>query len=1073
MALSPIEGTDQGVVARTKVNNAFKLVDAIKLQSDSVEAETDSIAAALAALQIQLAPYQDLVGGNPDRPGDSRTLFTASLAGAPKGRPAIEKGTVEDGGELGQVLRISGSDADPVLGYVHVAPRRAYYVRQGRTYLVRHSFARFQDPSDPLQHAVELRIQNLNGAFGSINSIRLGDAYAPAKADGPYFVDTFIGKPGAPGSPQIVINSGASYVVPYFRVYGNGHQTDLGEIGLYDVSDALSGGADITSILARLTQLEAGRAAGVIYATSWNDLKDRVGKADGVGAETPEGDIGTHTDPVSGATVPNAGRFSYSVSPAGWRYVGPTGLSAIAPLTASIARLSRATATYRPSDVLDAWTASPLNGDTAPSIALGAAYSLVDAPDGKALRIAAGTTVGVGPKHADPFYVGQTYEYAVAWSRPTDGTDPEVRLYLRGYNPDGSAIASVRLLLTRSLLAADGFKVDTARITGAAIKAAMPTAVVVRPYIFRPVSGGPLDVSAITTRTLDPALLSIQSTRYFAYPGEAIETWTSDITASPAAASPLVPTGAFSLVTGVAGKALRLTGVANAGPMALVRLEDGETYDFVVRVSRAVDDPVPANNTPLFRFRTFDNAGVDAGVVFLPSAPVLAADGVRTFTFRASRTAGLGTANLPAGTRYLRPYVTGAGTTGAIDIYAIDRVSSGGSGAPATIDELADDDGLLVWDASAQKNAQVLLPKLIAQLEAKMAAPPVFWFKGPKTASKTEDTLIAAPDAGVMIQNVRFQNKSRTAYVALGFAGSPATLEEGGSYLFGPGQGRDFDIIPPGRVGIISDTDLSPITCEFASTTSSDPNSKSKVAAHLARFTGVMTDPQRKAVGDFYQVLLESGWVEMCAGNGSIWVGRASGNPDGLLDWARPTRTFTPITINSATAPSTSFAGTVFNGSNAIDTLVTPLASAVNKHSMFVGADQADAGSTKAATGNTTIRVAPNRTATVTTLYAGGGSLLVTAGARGGLQGYTRSNNALIRFYRNGNLKIDVDDVSDDPNLGSQTIYIGGLHALSGLTLGYTGTLEFQAQTYGAVPSDEMVNRLDAGLAVFRAALGV
>lgn len=34
-------------------------------------------------------------------------------------------------------------------------------------------------------------------------------------------------------------------------------------------------------------------------------------------------DTGTHTDPVTSATVPNVGEFSYSTSPAGWTYVGP------------------------------------------------------------------------------------------------------------------------------------------------------------------------------------------------------------------------------------------------------------------------------------------------------------------------------------------------------------------------------------------------------------------------------------------------------------------------------------------------------------------------------------------------------------------------------------------------------------------------------------------------------------------------------------------------------------------------------------------------------------------------------
>ncbi|MHC2087215.1 hypothetical protein [Methylobacterium sp. CM6244] len=331
MALPQLSSSDVGAPARDKINAAI-------VEADKV----GGIAAALAALQITLAPYTDLVGGTPNRPGDSRTLFTRQMTGAPKLRPAIDKGTVENGGELGQVLRIAGADTDPGLGYIDVAPRRAYYMRPGRAYLVRHAFARFQDPTDPANNAVELRFQNLSSTFGVVSDVRFGDPYTPLKNVGAYFVDTFIGKAGAPGSNSYTVPETSRYGVPYFRVYGNGHQTDLGEVWLYDVTDALAGGADIASLLARVATLERGQgqaqSAGIIQRNTWSSggtadtalslvtpVLNTIGRV-------PDTDTGSHAGISTEAgygvpgpgLVPNAGEYAPTGTPVAWRRTGDT-----------------------------------------------------------------------------------------------------------------------------------------------------------------------------------------------------------------------------------------------------------------------------------------------------------------------------------------------------------------------------------------------------------------------------------------------------------------------------------------------------------------------------------------------------------------------------------------------------------------------------------------------------------------------------------------------------------------------------------------------------------------------------
>jgi len=71
----------------------------------------------------------------------------------------------------------------------------------------------------------------------------------------------------------------------------------------------------------QIDALAAGQAAGRITARTWSELSARTG-ASGVGADVID-DTGSHTDPVTAATVPNAGGYVWNESPAGWRWVRP------------------------------------------------------------------------------------------------------------------------------------------------------------------------------------------------------------------------------------------------------------------------------------------------------------------------------------------------------------------------------------------------------------------------------------------------------------------------------------------------------------------------------------------------------------------------------------------------------------------------------------------------------------------------------------------------------------------------------------------------------------------------------
>lgn len=64
------------------------------------------------------------------------------------------------------------------------------------------------------------------------------------------------------------------------------------------------------------------RASNAVPFTTWTALAAATGMSAGDKAQVLAADTGTHTDPVVGGTVSNAGVYTYSASPAGWQRVG-------------------------------------------------------------------------------------------------------------------------------------------------------------------------------------------------------------------------------------------------------------------------------------------------------------------------------------------------------------------------------------------------------------------------------------------------------------------------------------------------------------------------------------------------------------------------------------------------------------------------------------------------------------------------------------------------------------------------------------------------------------------------------
>jgi len=74
----------------------------------------------------------------------------------------------------------------------------------------------------------------------------------------------------------------------------------------------------------QIDALAAGQQAGQLVYRTWAELSAVTGSV-GEGAQVLD-DAGTHTDPVVGGTVANAGQYVWSESPAGWRWVRPDAL---------------------------------------------------------------------------------------------------------------------------------------------------------------------------------------------------------------------------------------------------------------------------------------------------------------------------------------------------------------------------------------------------------------------------------------------------------------------------------------------------------------------------------------------------------------------------------------------------------------------------------------------------------------------------------------------------------------------------------------------------------------------------
>lgn len=168
----------------------------------------------------------------------------------------------------------------------------------------------------------------------------------------------------------------------YLPMYGNAPEA---AIAAMEDAQAAQAAAEVAQGLAEDAQAAAEAASelaqttagGTVYAT-WADLAAATGMTAGDSAVVFE-DAGTHTDPVVGGTVANAGIYIYSASPAGWERVADT--EAVKAADSAVAAEVSADAA-----ALSAATAEAASGPTYASTALGLAATT----SGQAFAVDAG-----------------------------------------------------------------------------------------------------------------------------------------------------------------------------------------------------------------------------------------------------------------------------------------------------------------------------------------------------------------------------------------------------------------------------------------------------------------------------------------------------------------------------------------------------------------------------------------------------------------------------------------------------------------------------------------------------------
>jgi len=195
------------------------------------------------------------------------------------------------------------------------------------------------------------------------------------------------------------------------------------------------------AIAAALEGLRGQITAGLLVRGTWAELLDLDGGADGTGAEVPLSDTGEHLDATAtgydGATVPNAGRYSWNDAWGRWDWISKAGQALVDQEIAL---------RHRPGDVPERFS-------------LGGAV-IVAGPHGQAVRAADPLTVST--LSLVPMEQGERLEFIASYYRTTNSIDPAndgVTTGVDFFDKDRSFISGITFTTDTTLVASEGRKI--------------------------------------------------------------------------------------------------------------------------------------------------------------------------------------------------------------------------------------------------------------------------------------------------------------------------------------------------------------------------------------------------------------------------------------------------------------------------------------------------------------------------------------------------------------------------------------------------------------------------------------
>lgn len=371
---------------------------------------------------------------------------------------------------------------------------------------------------------------------------------------------------------------------------------------------------------------------------------------------------------------------------------------------------------------------------------------------------------------------------------------------------------------------------------------------------------------------------------------------------------------------------------------------------------------------------------------------------------------------------------------------------------------------VVLLNADGTASQRISWTSLLAKINEDFMGPTKYRYKSNKTVGTTPVEIIAT-DSG--LKGIRLQNTSDTAFVALAFNGATPVLNGSGSYTIPPlGLFSEDDIIP-GQVKAISNVVNTPITCEFLTTTNTDPNSNAAANALLARYTGTLTTDRQNAIRTFYQSLYSRGLFDSTK-RLMLFNFIAPNTADARMDWAGGSSA-TAV----ATPAFTAFTGYSFDGSTQyLDTgrMLSSIGT-LDDYTMMVDVDTTIQATNATAIGDGTSRIQPNRNSTSARFnsVAATGDV-VTGFVPGGLFGMTRRSATEFEVFQNSTFNSTVTRTAGSLST-SLNILVGAGSSSSTVQNFYAGTIRMALVCRALSRADEIA--VAQAWATFKTSMGV